>query len=176
MIIGKKVILRSIEIQDVDTIRSWNFDPEVTNFFEPRLPISMQEQTNWFNAQVGSSSKKKLIICDRESNSSIGVIGLMHIDHVNKSVELGITIGDSSYLGKGFAKDAMLTIMNFLFNQFNMNQIYLTTFETNKDAIRLFEKVGFNLVAILPQRTFSNGKYVGWAYMNILKNKFTEWS
>ncbi len=172
MIIGKNIYLRSIEESDWILIKKWNFDAETAAFFSPRLPISDIEQRKWFDSQINQKDKKKLIIVEKESNMSIGMIGLMNIDHINKNVEIGITMGEKQFAGKGLAKDAMVSAIRFMFEQQNMHQVYLTTLQNNHSAIKLFESVGFKNIAILPERVFCNNEYTGMLYMSIKKSDF----
>lgn len=134
MLKGNLILLRAIEESDLETIQAWNFDEDTTRFFSPRLPNNMLEQRKWFESQINRADKKKLMIVDASTETPIGLLGLMNIDHVNKNCEIGITI-DNNYRGKPHSLDAMQTALHFLFYEFSMQLVYLTVFAENKRAI-----------------------------------------
>jgi len=166
---NKLITIRSIEEKDLNVIQSWNFDEETSKYFSPRLPISSNEQKKWFEGQVNSPSKKKLIIEDNQTKELIGMIGIMNIDHVNKNCEVGITIGNHTYLGKGIASSSLKLVVDFLFYQMNMHMIYLTVLENNKNAVKFFEKFGFRKQGLLHDILFIDNKYQSYVWMNLIK-------
>jgi RimJ/RimL family protein N-acetyltransferase len=169
---GKYILLRAIEETDLALIKTWNFAPEITQFFPPRWPVTMQEQKSWFEEQANSSSKKRLIVCDRETQAPIGLLGVLNIDHVNKNCEIGVTIGEMAYWGKPHTAEAMKICMQFLFWQLNMHIIYLRVMQSNKRAVSYFEKNGFKQNGILRDMIYMNGNYESWIWMSITREEF----
>lgn len=49
--------------------------------------------------------------------------------------------------------------MNFCFQHLNLHRIYLHVFESNKRAIRCYEKAGFAIEGTLRDHHFAKGKY-----------------
>lgn len=166
------IYIRSIEENDIETIRSWNYDTEISNFFPSRWPISLNEQKKWFENQINNQSKKKLMIIDKSSNEAIGMIGLMQIDYINKNCEIGLTLGNKNYWGKGFGKIAMDLITNAIFNDFNFHLIYLTVMEENSRAIKFFEKCGFTTSGKLEDIHYKNGAYKTYLWMRLKKEEY----
>jgi RimJ/RimL family protein N-acetyltransferase len=83
-------------------------------------------------------------ITTRNNNKHIGNIKMDPIDYENKSVELGILIGDKSEWGKGLAKEAINSIVEFFFNELRFDSITLGVEKENTRAISLYKNLGFD--------------------------------
>jgi diamine N-acetyltransferase len=169
---GETIGLRPVEEEDLALVRQWNFDPEISRYFTSRWPVSMAEQRNWFNRQVNTPDKRRLIITDRMSGQAIGLVGIMGIDHVNKNCEVGITIGDRAYWGQPHAGETMRLVLKFLFGQFNMHLVYLRVMQDNARALAFFEKCGFARNGVLRDMIFADGAYHSWVWMSITQVEF----
>lgn len=166
------ITLRSIEKVDLELIRAWNFDPIISKYFSPRLPISLDEQLKWYENQTSSNSKKKLIIELNETKEAIGMLGIMNLDFLNKNCEVGITIGNNNFEGKGIARQAITLVLDFLFKQFDMHMVYLNVLESNSRAIRFFEKMGFNKKGKIEDIMYLDNKYQSYIWMNLYKKDY----
>ena len=59
----------------------------------------------------------------------------------------------------GGGTDAVNTLVDFCFKHLNLHKIYLHVFESNKRAIRCYEKAGFHVEGNLLEHHFGQGKY-----------------
>lgn len=168
---GLQVKLRAMELSDLPAITTWNFDEEINEFMPARFPNNLEQQRKWFDNQF-KDDKKKLIIVEKISNLPVGLLGVMNIDHINKNCEIGITIGEKKYWGKGYSKEAMGLIISFLFQQMNMHIIYLQVFETNLRGVNFFKKCGFRVDGKLKDKYFKNGAYVSYLLMSLSRTDF----
>ncbi|MEF9935161.1 MAG: GNAT family N-acetyltransferase [Clostridium sp.] len=50
---------------------------------------------------------------------------------------------DYRYQGKGYGKKSVVYLIKRLFDEYNCNEIYLSVYDYNKFAIRLYESIGF---------------------------------
>ena len=50
IIYGKRLRLRAVEREDVQKFHEWINDPEVTLNLAMYLPMSMQDEQNWFES------------------------------------------------------------------------------------------------------------------------------
>lgn len=50
---------------------------------------------------------------------------------------------DEKFQGKGYAKKILLQLIKHISKEFNNDKIYLSIFEENKHALRLYENIGF---------------------------------
>lgn len=82
----------------------------------------------------------------KNSNVHIGNIKIDPIDKVSNSGEYGILIGDRNSWGEGYAYEASKKIINYCFNSLKLSQITLGVKKKNLSAIKLYEKLGFNVI------------------------------
>jgi diamine N-acetyltransferase len=64
------------------------------------------------------------------------------MDVNNGSGELGICITPLKQ-DKHYGTESLKALINYAFNELNLNNIYLEAFKTNLRAIHCYEKVGF---------------------------------
>jgi [ribosomal protein S5]-alanine N-acetyltransferase len=93
----------------------------------------------------------------KETNVHIGNIKIDPLDPVRKSGEYGIMIGEKSVWGKGYAKEASIRIIDYCFNVLNFNSITLGVIEDNRNALMLYQKLGFKTDQILVKNVGWNG-------------------
>jgi RimJ/RimL family protein N-acetyltransferase len=81
-----------------------------------------------------------------EDDSIIGDGSVNSIDKYNRSAMLSIIIIGDENRGKGFGQDAIKLLMKHAFINLNLESLYLGTWEYNKPAIHVYEKLGFKMV------------------------------
>jgi RimJ/RimL family protein N-acetyltransferase len=175
MLEGKLVNLRALEKRDLKQLVDWMNDPELTQWLGPRFPISLEEQEIWYGKLIQDTTKKKLIIENKEG-TAVGLISLMDLDWRNRQAELGIYLGGREHLTKGYAIDALSTFLQFTFQELGLNRIYIRTFEDNVRAIHLFAKSGFKQEGILRSAIFYGGRYRNIVLMSVLAAEIVETS
>lgn len=50
---------------------------------------------------------------------------------------------DKKYQGKGYGKQAVLALLDRLHTEYSSNAVYLSVYEDNPHAIRLYQQIGF---------------------------------
>jgi RimJ/RimL family protein N-acetyltransferase len=133
---------------------------------------AMEEQ--WFNRTLESQGKDAyhFVICRLEDDTPIGTIGLFHVDTVNGSAGIGISIGEKALWGKGLGTDAMLALLDFGFGQLRLERMWLEVYDFNVRARRSYEKCGFVLEGTERHAIFKRGRFHGVHLMSILR---AEW-
>ncbi len=142
---GNKVILREKRLDDVRQDYEWRRDEELAH-----LDATAPMRSNFSDFQAlyteeldyPTPRRCKFAVEDR-SGKHIGNCMYYDIDKSKKQTELGIMIGDRGYWGQGYGTDAVMTLLEHLFNKEGMRRVYLHTLEWNKRAYRCFEKCGF---------------------------------
>jgi RimJ/RimL family protein N-acetyltransferase len=103
-------------------------------------------------------------------------IGNIKIDPINLKLgtgEYGILMGDKNEWGKGYAKEASLTIIDYCFNIIGLRKITLGVISENISAINLYKKLGFELEGTFKYHGFYNGKWCSCFRMTLFNNKFS---
>lgn len=170
---GKLVRIRAMEKTDLDNVMQWINNPEITQYLLAfTLPLSRAAEEKWLESATHHTESDKLFALETLSGEYLGGCGLHRIDAVNRHAELGIVIGKSSHLGKGYGADAMNVLLRLGFHAINLNKIYLRVFSGNTRAIRCYEKCGFREVGRLRQHRFAVGEWHDEVIMEVMR---AEW-
>lgn len=107
---GKKVILRPLN-KDTDLPKAvlWMNDPEVRQFIARVNPLTLAEEEKWFD-NLANRDSDILLAIETKKGRHIGILGLHHIDRVNRVAGHGISIGEKDCWGKGYGTDAGMTL------------------------------------------------------------------
>ena len=68
-----------------------------------------------------------------------------NIDTVRREAEIGITIGERDYWGRGYGSDAVKTLVSRIIEATGFRRVYLKTLDWNTRAQRSFERAGFRV-------------------------------
>lgn len=183
MILGQNVRLRPLERDDLPRSAAWLADPEVREGIALFMPLSIEDETKWFEEMKKRDRELQILAIDARTPGAastgsahgwlhIGSMGLNEIDWRIRAAELGIMIGDKHYWSQGYGTDAVRTLVGFGFNELNLNRIFLRVFDFNRRAVRCYEKVGFVLEGRLRQGHYSRGRYCDLLIMGLLREEW----
>jgi RimJ/RimL family protein N-acetyltransferase len=82
-------------------------------------------------------------IYERATMRPIGTVGLIAINHLHRTAELGIGIGERDCWGKGYGTEATRLVLDYAFNALSLHNVMLRVFSYNERAIRAYRRVGF---------------------------------
>ena len=94
------------------------------------------------------------------------------VDWKNGHGTVGIFIGQEAYLGRGYGTDAMRVLVDFIFNETNLNKLRLNVFAFNERAIKSYKKCGFVVEGTHRQELFRYGRYHDELRMGILRSEW----
>lgn len=172
---GKRIRLRAVEREDVQKFHEWINDPEVTLNLALYLPMSMQDEQNWFDGLSKRDPHEKPLAIEIRKGKAwklIGNCGVFGIEFKNRNAELGIMIGDKSEWNKGYGAEAMTLLQRHCFETLNLNRVFLRVYEENVPAVRAYEKAGFVLEGRQRQAVYKNGKYEDVLFMSVLRSEW----
>jgi RimJ/RimL family protein N-acetyltransferase len=161
IIYGKRIRLRAVEREDVQKFHEWINDPEVTHSLAMYLPMSMQDEQNWFDGFSKRDPHEKPLSIEIRKGKAwklIGNCGLFGIELVPRSTELGAEV--------------MTLLLRHCFETLNLNRAYLRVYEDNVRAVRSYEKAGFVLEGRQRQAVYKNGKYEDVLFMSVLRSEW----
>ncbi len=153
----KRLLLRPLTLKHLSNrYVDWLNDVEVYKYLETGGNYTIEELKIYLKEQ----EEKNILfwaIHLKESNKHIGNIKIDPIDKVNNSGEYGIMIGDRSEWRKGYSKEASMRIIEYCFEEIKLSKITLGVIESNSNAIRLYEKIGFRIESVIE----NSGVYQG---------------
>ena len=147
-----KVSLRIAEPKDAEIIYCWENDMRVWRDSETLVPFAMRqiEQFLLNNNDLMSEKQLRLMIEDVKTGIQVGCIDIYDYDAFNSRAGFGILI-DEKYRGQGYAKNAIVLLLDYCFNTLLLNQIYSLVLATNIESLVLFESIGFERCGVRKQ-------------------------
>ena len=119
-ILGKYVILRAIEEEDLELLREMINDPEIERMVGGySFPISKWQQKKWFELISNKQNDIRLIIETKE-DGAIGFANIVNIDWKNRSAFHGIKIANKKFRAKGIGTDTVMAIMRYAFEELQL--------------------------------------------------------
>lgn len=166
-----RVKLRKMTKEDTKLYHKWRNDLEVMHSTSPSLDVYPMKATEDFveYAILGSDVSKGYIMVDKETETSIGIVSLIHIDYKNQNAECIIDIGEKAFWGKGYGAEGLNLLLDYAFYELNLHRISLRVFSFNERAIRLYKKIGFELEGKSREALFRDGKWHDVIHMGILQ-------
>lgn len=115
-----------------------------------------------------------MAICTIEGNLYIGNIYLTGIDYVNRKASSHILIGNHDYWNGGYGTEAMRLLLDYAFNQRNLNRIEARVLEDNIGSRKMHEKLGYIQEGVLRQSVFKDGVYKNQICYALLKSEYKQ--
>jgi RimJ/RimL family protein N-acetyltransferase len=168
-LVGQLVYLRPLELADAQTIVPWFNDSEVTRYLLLCRPMSLADEQEFLRRLSERPTDLAVGIAVREGDRLIGTAGLHQMDVRNRHAALGISIGDREAWGKGYGTEATQLLVRHAFFTLNLNRVWLHVYEYNDRALRVYEKIGFQVEGRLRQDTFRDGRYWDTIVMGVLR-------
>ncbi len=142
---GVSVQLSACTTADLPIIVRWHQDAAFLRLFDalPAMPKNEAALAQWLDEQHKSSNAFLFAVRLITSNALIGYVELNGILWTHQVGWLAIAIGDGSYQGQGYGREALELALRFAFDELNLYRVQLTVFAYNQRAIALYEKLGF---------------------------------
>lgn len=175
-IYGTRIMLREYQKEDIENIRKWCNNPEITKKLSDIFlyPHTLIQTEKFLESMLENSNPnvKGFIIADKETGDYIGQIDLIKIDWKNRTGILGIVIGEEEKQGKGYGEEAIKILQKFVFEELNLNRLELAVHDYNKIAYNCYKKCGFVEEGRIRENFYIKGKYTDTIYMGILKREY----
>lgn len=172
MLEGKLVRLRAPQRTDIPLFVKWFNDPETTRFLLRAPPMGMEEEEAWYESLVNKDTK---VFCiETLDGRLVGNLGIIHIDWANRNADIGIVIGEKECWSKGYGTEAIALLLGYMFDELNLDRIWLYCDMENLRAQRCYEKSGFRREGIFRHHRLQGGKFRDDAVMSILRQEWRD--
>jgi diamine N-acetyltransferase len=110
-----------------------------------------------------------LMIETKEGKRPVGCCLVKNIAPVHRYAELDQFHIITECQNRGLGKEALGTVIDYLFREMNLNRVWLITNAANLKAIGLYFSLGFIKEGLLRQVHFRNGSYQDAVIMAVLR-------
>jgi RimJ/RimL family protein N-acetyltransferase len=170
---GPRLVLRRHRPENLDTVRRWYQDPELSRLTRYNTrPMADEEVERYFTARLLSPGSVAYGIHERPGDRLIGLTTFSALDADNGSVLFHITIGDRSRWGQGLGTEATGLMLWLAFERIGLHRVGLSVFAFNERAIRSYERSGFRVEGRLREAIARDGRYWDELQMGILRDEW----
>ncbi|MGL4649181.1 MAG: GNAT family N-acetyltransferase, partial [Caldilineaceae bacterium] len=172
MLRGERVTLRAISREDIPRLWSFNnsLEIELAGGGDPPIPQSLARFEADFEQAVSKGGRDGSAFVIEADSQCIGQCALFNASEAARSCELGITIGDPIYLGKGYGREAISLLLQYAFRYRNYRKVWLEVNDSNARAIGAYRACGFVEEGRLRAHVWSDGAYQDLILMGILRS------
>jgi RimJ/RimL family protein N-acetyltransferase len=171
-LIGTRIYLRPIEMDDIPKMCEWVNHPDVTRTLRMLRPMTTLNEREFVEHVSRSATDIATLIVVKAGDRPIGTCGLMRIDWVARHAGFGIGIGNPREWGKGYGSEATRLITRYAFETLNLNRVWLDVHADHPTARRAYEKSGFRVEGTQRQAAFRDGRYVDMLLMSVLRSEW----
>ena len=169
---NKRVYLRAFEPDDYKTTIKWRKDDEIWDMLGgTKYFVSEAFEKQWIENTIFNSKDVKLAVCLVENDKHIGNVYMTNINEINRSCVSHVLIGEKEYWGHGYAREALLLAIDYMFNERNIHRIQANVLVSNVASLNMHEKCGYKLEGTLREAVYKNGKYQDQYVLALVKNK-----
>ena len=155
----ERLLLREIKAEDAQNLFINFSNPEVMKCYGSELMDDIEEARGLIHSfKIGLKEGKAIRwgIQLKNNYSLIGTIGFHAISPKNRRAEIGYEL-NQSYWGKGLAKEAILKVVEYGFEEMELKRIGAVVFLENESSNELLLKLGFRKEGILRDYMIQNG-------------------
>ena len=137
-----RIIVRTMEQGDAtERYANWINDPEVNRYLGTKsttIPELLEYIEHW-----NQDPQALFFGIFLKDNTHVGTVKLEPINIQNHTAMIAIMIGDKKAWGKGYGSEAMQLLINWCFEELDLEEVTLGVVSTHMPAIRAYEKLGF---------------------------------
>ena len=144
---GERIVLREKRLGDAHNDYRWRTDAELARYDAARpFAATYHDYLALYRDELSYPSpyRHSLAIEDSEGRH-IGNAMYYNIDTVRREAEIGITIGEREFWGRGYGTDAVRTLVRRILEVTGFRRVYLKTLDWNTRAQHAFENAGFHV-------------------------------
>ena len=158
----ERLFIRNLLHRDIDNFHAYRSDPGVT-LYQGFDTIDKHEATVFIEEQAEKLFGKpgewvQYGIEEMATHTLIGDCAIKLDENDPRNAEIGITI-NPAHQNKGMAREAILGIMSYLFDQKNIHRISETVDVENVNSIKLLESLKFRKEGHFIENIYFNNKW-----------------
>ena len=157
-----RLLIRPLRSEDLTAFHFYRSNPEVTRY-QGFDVFSMEEAKAFIKSQENKTFGTpgewvQYGIEEKTAGTIIGDCAIKLDQHDRRLAEIGITLSPLEQK-KGYAKETMVAILNFLFSLDGFHRVTETVDAENVASIKLLESLGFRLEGHFEENIFFKGKW-----------------
>ncbi len=172
-----RLLIRNLCLSDLNNFHVYRSDPEVTKY-QGFDVFSMKQAEDFINEQADKEFGKpgewvQYGIENKTTGKLVGDCAIKLDQYDTRLAEIGITISPKEQK-KGYGKETLLAILEFLFNRDGFHRVSETVDTENIASIQLLKSVGFRQEGHFVENIFFKGKWGSEYQYAMLKSEWLQ--
>lgn len=151
---NSNVILRALEPEDLDLLYTIENDATLWDVCANAMPYSRFALHQYIANQpqdLNQCHEMRLIIVEKNTKDAIGIVDLVNFSPTDLRAEISIALLQEKR-EKKFGQDAIILLENYVQHFYNIRLLFaMVSTRHNPIAYKMFQKIGYQHVATLPQ-------------------------
>ena len=148
---NENIRLRAVEPEDLDRLYAWENNTQLWDVGNTRNPYSRYILKQYIvnsDKDIYESKQLRLMMVSVKTGDTVGTVDLFDFDIHNSRIALGLYV-DAAFQGKGYARESLNLVEEYLFDYLKINQLYCHIAENNTASMRMFEQEKYEKTGLL---------------------------
>lgn len=171
---NNSIRLRALEPEDLKLLYKWENNSEIWEVSHCQKPFSLfvlKQYLETSHLDIYESKQLRLVIELKNNNTPIGLIDLFDFDPFHNRAGIGVLLHDKIHRQKGYASEALETLINYCFNSLQVHQLFCNITTSNQASIDLFESKNFEITGTKKQWIKSEKGWKDEHFLQLINSK-----
>ncbi len=169
MIRGERIVLRPVELSDLDKLYQWENDASAWPYSDRLNPLSrfyLEQYIIGASNDIRQDKQLRLMIVNHNQDP-VGMIDLFDYDPHHRRAGLGIMIA-ADQRSRGYATEALRLVVDYAKHTLMLKQLFCNITDGNHQSIRLFKKQGFQHAGTKKAWSLINGAWKDQLFLQLV--------
>ena len=167
-----RLLLRPLRHDDAATILRIHSDPTVMQYMSTPPWTDIAQANAMVERDLGAMVKGEFLrlgLERLEDGALLGCCTLFHLDAGCRRAEIGYDM-DAAVWGKGYMHEALTCLLNYGFDEMNLNRVEADIDPRNLGSAKSLERLGFRQEGFLRERWIIDGVVSDTALFGLLRS------
>ena len=166
------VYLRALEPTDLNFLFQIENNTDLWTVSGTQAPYSqfiLKQYLKNASQDIYQAQQLRLAIC-APNHVLVGLVDLFDFSHKDKRAGIGIVIAEEQFKQKGYAKNALIILIEYCFTVLDLHQVYVNIEQDNLPSISLFTQLNFKLIGVKKQWNKRGNTYIDEGIYQLINN------
>lgn len=173
---SNRLILRPITISDAPAIFEYASNPKVSRYVPWSVHRTLADSEAFVRDYILANYEKQIpepwgATIKTLGDKIVGTAGCMWASKPWKTMELG-GISAEPMWGNGYAYEASRAVIDYVYQNYDVNRIYAKCHLENLASARVMEKLGMQCEGIMRACVFKEGKFMDMYCYSVLREEW----
>ena len=148
---NEHIRLRAVEPEDLDRLYAWENNTRLWDVGNTRNPYSRYVLKQYIinsDKDIYETRQLRLMMVSVVTGETVGTVDLFDFDIHHSRIALGLFV-DAAFQGKGYARESLHVVEEYVFGYLKINQLYCHISENNIPSMHLFEQELYEKTGLL---------------------------